>query len=290
MAALYYLFKIRLQSDKYTRERYAFSCLVASSSLVSIAIGNLSSREGIADHIYDFVSQLLGQQPSPPEPASVVEQLSITGLVLFGIYQIWRSYRDWNGLRSVDEVQRRRKNQSPSVILEGVDEAVRLVKRAPPRQIYDKNSIPSLQAILRSPLHDVVWHEHARQLFELWEANVIFRPENEDGWDDRQKCWYGLDRHTKKPIILFCPAEPPTDADLDTLIRRVDEIFKEEFSLYVAVRQAAQESSKVVVGGIQITTVTEKYLLDHIADFSDYCFDVTRRVEDSKLAESGLTI
>ena len=119
---------------------------------------------------------------------------------------------------------------------------------------------------------------------------LYFRQENEDGWDDRQKCWYGLDRHTKKPIILFCPAEPPTDADLGALIRRAHEIFKEEFALYVAVRQAPQESWKVVVGGMQITTVTEGYLLDHIADFSDYCFDVTRRVEEIKLSESGLTI
>ena len=151
LAALYYLLKFRIQSDKYTRERYAFSCLVASSSLLSIAIGSLTSKEGLADHIYQLVARLLGQQPAPSEPASVMEQLSITGLVSFGIYQIWRSYRDWNGLRSVDEFERQRKNVSPSVILEGFDEAVRLVKRTPPRQVYDKNSIPSLQAILKSP-------------------------------------------------------------------------------------------------------------------------------------------
>ena len=41
---------------------------------------------------------------------------------------------------------------------------------------------------------------------------------------------------------------------------------------------------------MDITTVTESYLLTHIADFSDYIFDITRRVEETKLPESNITI
>jgi hypothetical protein len=170
IGTLLYLFYVRLHAEKFTRERYAFSCLLTSSSLVTIAIANLSSKEGIVDRGFQFLSRLLGQTPPPSESASVTEKIAIVAVVAFALHQIWRSYREWGGLTSVEEIERRRRSQPPSLIKEGAQEAVRLLKRAPPRPVHEKYSIASLQAILKSPSHDVVWHEHARQLFELWDG------------------------------------------------------------------------------------------------------------------------
>ena len=198
-----YVVYVKIYSDKYTRERYAFSCLLASGSLLSLGISNISSKKGVGDHLYRLVAEISGQNPSAAGSASITEQLAITALVFFGVHLIWKSYRDWDGLRSVEEVDRRRRNQPPSFISQSVGEAVRLIKGDPPREVYDKRKVSFLQAILQSPSHDVVWHEHAKQLFELWDGGAIFRPEAEGGWDERQRCWYGTDRHTKKALRFF---------------------------------------------------------------------------------------
>ena len=287
-----YLIYVKAHPQKYTRERYAFSCLITSSSLIGIAIAAISSKEGMVDHIYNILLLAFDQETPPPEPASMTEKVLITILVAFALHHIWKSYReDWPGLISVDEMNRRRKSQSPSLLAAGVEEGIRLLKRAPPRTIFDKTDITFLQAVLKSPSHDVVWHEHARQLFELWDTNVAFRLDTDGGWDERWKCWYGSDRRTSKPLILFCPAEQPTDDDIKVLVHHLGVPSSiERPSVYTAVRHATQEHSTATVDGVEITTITEKYLLDHIADFSDYLFDIKRRIEETKLPESNLTI
>ncbi len=65
--------------------------------------------------------------------------------------------------------------------------------------------------------------------------------------------------------------------------------FPQPALIYVALRDGVGHSSSTLVGR-EIIWLSEGYLLDNIADFSDYLFDVTRRVEDARLADTHLTI
>jgi len=290
LLTLFYLLYVKYNSNRYTKERYCFSCLLSSVSLLGLGVTNISSREGFADHIYRLVAELLGERLPPSEPASVVEQIAITALVMFGVHKIWSSPKNWDGLRSVDDIERERKNLPNSTASQGVLEAIRLIKRAPSRQVFERNSLPLLQAVLASPSHDIVWHEHARQLFELWEGAATFKNESEGGWDERLKCWYGHDRRTRNPLILFCPSEQPPRAEIEAVVGMMKERIKGKFSLFIAVREALESISNETLLDTGITTITEDYLLDHVADFSDYCYDINRRVEETKLPESSATI
>jgi hypothetical protein len=290
IAALTYLIYIKVHQEKYTRERYAYSCLLTSSSIIAIALANISPREGVADHVYIFLSRLFGQEPSPAHPPSVVEQLSIVAVAGFAVHLIWRSYREWGGLTSADEAERRRRHQPPSIVKEGTDEALRIIKRSPARALYKKSAISSLQAVLKSPAHDVVWHEHARQLFELWNPNAIFRTDTDEGWDDQWKCWYGQERHTRGTVVLLCSSDKPTEHQVTALIEHLQVIFPDRPHLYIAIRRQDSEVTIDSVNGVKITTISEGYLLENIADFSDYFYDINRRVESTALPESNLTI
>ena len=73
---------------KYTREKYAFRCLAACVSLVTLLSVALASKESLVDHILTLVSMVTGNPKPASDPAPIVNNLLLAGVIAFAIYLI----------------------------------------------------------------------------------------------------------------------------------------------------------------------------------------------------------
>ena len=125
----------RSQREQYTREKYAFSCLAACVSLVTLAISAVSSKVGLFDHALNLIAIITGNSPIHEDPAPTEQKLLVCVIVGFAIYLIFKSHQNWGGLVSVNEADRMRLHQPPTFISQGIDEGLRLLKREPKREV-----------------------------------------------------------------------------------------------------------------------------------------------------------
>lgn len=278
----------KLREERYTRDKYAFRCLAAYISLIGLAVAAVSSKQGLVDHVLEFASSVAGQPYSPDPPAPMSEKLLIVALVTFGIYVIYKSHQNWHGLISVDEASRRRLQRPYSILSQGLDEGKRLLRRQPARAIYrDADRLKGDVATPSEP--NLVWHEHARELFELWHASCIFDNSSETAWDPRAKCWLG--RHTRRdePLLLFCYQSVPSESDLKEAADYFAEVARKCSAAAYAV-YPGQTSHRTLQHPFPVTLISERYLLDHLVDFTDYYNEIRRRVERLRFPDTDRTI
>ena len=288
LVAIGYLTYVRTNSDKYTKERYAFSCLTSTLSLANVAIIAVSSKERFTDHLARFIYTVIGADPPLPNPATALEQFLLVLLSVFAIYHIWQSYHSWPGAISVDEYGRRKRREPVTLIQQGSDEVIRLLYRGGPRAVFDKTQSARIAAMMYTPHDEIVWKEHIKQMFSIWNTDVVFSDED-SSWSDVLKCWFCSNRRSGSSVILFCFQEQPTIDEWQNISSEVRVEGVNPGKLYVAVRVggwsiAAQD------GGLDVTILTEDFLFDRIADFSDYKYDIIRRVEKATLPGSLFTI
>ena len=119
----------KLHKDEYTREKYAFACLAACASLVTMLGAQLFSKKGILDHFSSMISAAFGNAVLEPAPPSATEEILFTGVVSFAIYFIMRSHQDWSGGVSANEIEQKRLHRSTTLFSQGLQEGLRLIRR-----------------------------------------------------------------------------------------------------------------------------------------------------------------
>jgi hypothetical protein len=195
------------QREQYTREKYAFSCLAACVSLVTLAISAVSSKVGVFDHALNFIAIITGNPPIHEDPAPIEQKLLVCVIVGFAIYLIFKSHqnwKNWGGLVSVNEEDRKRLHQPTSFISQGFDEGLRLIKREPEREV-SQGSKKYKGDIVAPSQPPTIWHEYARELFELWYVKCSFDLRGETPWDPRMRCWRGRDTLRDEILYLILP-------------------------------------------------------------------------------------
>jgi hypothetical protein len=285
LACLTWVVYAKMHEGVYTREKYAFRCLAASVALAGLAVASISSRKDFADHVVDVIATFTGHPAPQGEPAPMSEQLLICGLVLFAIYMIFKSHREWDGQVSVQEAERRRLQIPESLIRQGISEGIRLVKRTPPPELYRRDHRIAGEVIVPGQ-PELVWHVHARELFELWYSTSSFSEQREDYWDARSKCWIGRDTRTGESLFLFCFHERPDEDCIASTSCYAENAAKGgRHSIFVVYRGTDAMSR---AGGVSL--LSEGYLLDNLVDFTDYYNEIRRRVEQQRFPDTGLTI
>jgi hypothetical protein len=287
-ACLVWVAYSKFREEELTREKYATRCLGATVSLVSLAVAAISSKQGPMDHVMKVASLITGQPAPPAEPISMSEQMMIVMLVAFATVLIFKSHSNWNGLVSADEVNRRRLQRPINLIPQALDESARLLRGAPEREIYQsasrlKGEVPEPAA---PPL---VWHEYARELFELWFGNSRFE-RSDSAWDGQMQSWSG--RHTKldQPLFLFCRQQEPSAPDLAAIALYVNELAAgRKVHVYIVHRGQIAKQDDLEYPQ-RITCLSESFLLDHLVDFADYYYAISRRVSTDCFPNSNNTL
>jgi hypothetical protein len=286
-----FLFYSALRHKENTREQYAFRCLATISTLVTLAITSVSSRQGLSDEVMALLSAALGHPVPEAPPAPFSEKALIVLLVAVAIYVIYKSHGKWAGAVSSDEVDRRRMKRTTSLVSQAIDESIRLARNRPHRKIYAEEPRIDPVAIPGEP--NLVWYDHARELFELTYRNASFQGAGSSGWDQHSRCWIGEDRVRKTKLLLFCVAEKPNKNELRkfhahaTIVsgaRQVDiyAIYRDVNGAYCAGGETCEEDD--------IRMFSEEYLYKNLVDFSDYFTEISRRVEDDPFSGTNTTI
>jgi len=218
-----------------------------------------------------------------PPPAPLSEKALMVFLVALGVHAIVKSHKNWVGCISADEIERQRMKKTNSLIFQGVDEGIRLACKKPERGIYVEEKRFDPVALPEEP--NLVWHNHARELFELWNPTSKFKIDGEFSWDTLNKCWIGKDKSYSRRLVLFCIMERPDQREIQEFERHVEKVFNgEDCSIYVIFRNCdgviCGDAIKAENGKIVI--ISEEYLYQSIVDFSDYFSDIKYRVENEQ--------
>jgi hypothetical protein len=289
LASWGYMLYVKLFSEKYTRERFAFASLAATSSVILTAIGQISSSQGLPQVLLSTFTSFFGVAPVyHPDPAPLSEKLLIVVLALTAAAWINRLNKDvWTGQVSVEDHQNRKQHKARSWVLDGFNEGSRILHGTSPRNTYEAAGQLALQTVLDTPTYTVVWHEHAKELVELWSTTLRFSPASEGGWDSVSKCWTGVDLSSHQNVLLFCYAEP-TQYDIDQIAADLQRKNGDPRPRALLCSRDPVDCNKIAELPIEI--LSERFLLDRIADFSDYYLEIRNRVEQNKLTDSELRI
>lgn len=141
----------KLFEQKYTRERFAFASLTAVTALLATAISQISSSEGLPQRLVSFVAHFFGIIIPAAQPASLSEKMLIAVLAIVGvvwIHLVNRSSASWRGQLSIAEFRNREQHRTQPWLVAGIDEGMRVLRRAAPRSTHTQSVQTALQAIL----------------------------------------------------------------------------------------------------------------------------------------------
>lgn len=290
LALIVHLYRSVSNPKENTREQYAFRCLSTISALAVLCIASISSKTSLFDQILSLIARISGNPIPDTPPAPVSEHILL--VVIFAVITLYisKSHENWNGKISADEEERRRMKRATGMLVQGVDEAVRLVKHRPQRKIYVNDKRLDSVTIPSEP--NLVWHDHARELFELWMPVSRFPNDGSVTWNNREKTWHGRDKAKKQPIYIYCDDSIIDTRALQNFKAYTKTITTGPANLYAIVKSYPADLTLVDGYGSKngITFLSEDYLYSQIVDFSDYYNDIVRRVEVDAFAGSDRVI
>jgi len=275
-----YVIYTKIKQNESTREQYAFRCLGAIISLCSLAIASIASKQGISDQIMMLISATLGHPIKEGPPATWQEKALISLTTIITIHFIYKSYENWKGIISADEAEKKRMKRSTTLIPQAIDEGVRIIKSRPRRELANQEQ--RIDPVIVPSEPNLVWYDHARELFELWYPSSSFMDPDLPGWTSHEKCWIGRDKIHKKEFFLFCISNEPTDDDLISFSQFATSIStKNDNLIYVVHRECTASYAKkpLPFSDDFVHILSEEYLYKNIVDFSDYFNDINKRAE-----------
>jgi hypothetical protein len=280
----------KMREERYTHERYALRCVTATASLVLAAITAISSHKGFIDHFLDLLSAGFGISTQDATPAPLSEKFLIVILVAVAIYFIMNSHKSWHGLISEQEAERRRTRRPNHIGIQALEEAHRIITRNPDR-IADYGGVNKrIYEISDPPQPDLVWHEYARDLFELWYSTCDFAHGGSPSWDQRMRCWSGKETRRGLPLFLFCWHSPPSEQQLGEIVLYIKETMSvgAGYAGFILHREKFPTRMRTEIKELEI--ISEEYLLDNIVDFTDYYTHISNRVNAEPAADANVTI
>jgi len=216
----------------------------------------------------------------------------ILALALISIVVI-RIYEGWHGAVSVRHFTKDRYHEAAPLLAEGLFEAKRVLKRAPPLQIHTQDQTQNLPTALEQPQTSLAWHMQARDLISLRYPNYVF--DKDQDWHDEERCWIGSNRKSSSVVAVRCDTHELSHNQVVRFVEYVARIQRKrgasplDLELILAIRIAGKKQVSQVLG-YNITHETESSLLEGLVDFTDYFADIRRRVERHSLPDSSLTL
>lgn len=273
-------------SEKYTREKYAFTALATASTLTILAIKSVTTAPPWTS-LGGLMAMMLGKPLPELHVAPWSEKILILGFTAFVIWELHKAHMNWDGPVSERQHNLDQLSQTENLLSEGTYELRRLIARRPPEKVYQKPryKFPQLQV----PSVNLVWRDHARELAELRWPYYYF--DVYEDWHQEAACWIGRHTQTGERIALQCAHDYPLRQSLEDLVRYVQKIVGLDSTVkFTVLTQSDTVRPTEVILGQEIHHYTEKSLLDNLVDFTDYVADIRRRVKKIALPDSDLTL
>ena len=182
--------------------------------------------------------------------------------------------------------------EAAPLVIEGIIEVLRVLKRQPPLEVFAERS-EELEPSLDQPLGDLAWHVQARDLICLRSASYDINAD--DGWHDQEHCWIGSNRRSSQLVAIRCAEGDLQHKDVARFLIYADDLAYQQskapdkMELILAIRQSPS-TQPVNINGRTVRKETESTLLENLVDFSDYYRDIIKRVEEESLPDSDTTL
>lgn len=257
---------------RYSRDRFAFFAWSSLTAIGLLFLAQIGLGFGLLDVVLLVARDLfkLNVQIEDYRPGALEY---VVGLVVYVVLCLTASsiHRNWGGDRwsgreqVVDTTDVLEKDEAGSLGHSGVTEA-------------------AYKAIRPAEGASREWRTQARQLLTLARPDLTF--DNTEGWHAEESTWIGRHRRTGEVVAVLCHLSLPGATQIAGWRSYVTEIYPTvPIELIVAIRQNANQTKPPP--GVEV--VTEEALLDDLVDFSDYIYEIRRRVETDKLGDSNLT-
>jgi len=210
LAAGIYLL-IRAFRKKHTKARFAFAALAVLSSLTTIIITSVLAKETPLQALFVIISPIFGQhyQPRSADPFELV----ILVVLLWFMHATCTSFfRNWQGPISFEEYRRDVRQETRSLIGEGVEELKRHLRRLPEPEVFVPAARPNAINELKTPEDSLAWNIQARELLSLTNSNLFF--DRDSGWDHDALCWHGENERSGDYLLLRCSINDPDEDEL----------------------------------------------------------------------------
>jgi len=275
--------------NTYTRERFAFAALFATSSLTIFGITTIFNIPPWTALIY--IWSLFQDKPMMLFKMSFSDKLLVLIFIGYSIYIIHRYYSKWEGLTSVNQHQMDNIHEYPVLYIEGFKELIRIIRRKPPIKVYEHKNYTTYFSALSQPFHKLTWRDQARELIMLKFPEINFH--SEEGWHESKLCWVGKNIKTNAIVGLLCIREEPSAKERQVFINYIEKcnskFTDQSIELFIAI-QDGNEQKNLNVDNYEIIQETESTLLNDLVNFKDYFIEIKKRVEFECLPDSDLTL
>lgn len=275
-----------LYKRRYTREKFAFSLLLHYTSIITLFLQYVLAPSYLETVInYCLVEILHWKELQFEQPSIVVIVAVIIILISYFNFTI-KIYKNWNGGKSVDEIENYYGNQEVYIL----QESLKYITN-PKSRILGQDEKLELEGTSydQMEVENVVWHIHAAELLKLKDSQ--YKIDFAKHWYSQENCYITKYGDNGQIIAILCSLHMVADAKLSGFLRFVKGQTKEaDFIRYIwAIQDNVNLEIKEIDGHI-IEIVTEKRLLETLVDFNDYKHDIMRRYSEKEIYEgSGLT-
>lgn len=284
-----YALIVWIRRKRYTRERFAFACLMAVVTLTT-ALFAVAFGQSMPWHLAaGALSWATGQNFTLPAPSFGDYGFLITVYIL-SLLAIGRLYDRWDGLKSQRQYELEQRHESVPLIREGIGELSRLIQRRQALVIHETNT-HQLASQLQNPSYTVAWRDRARELVRLKWTFYTFPADI--GWHDNAGCWVGQNVNTKDLALLWCLHQAPSDEDLRSFVEYSKRMQNDNGKARAELIVAVQNDNVMPIrewNGLQIQFETETTLLDQLVDWTDYYHDLRKRFGVDRLPDSESTL
>lgn len=287
------------KSKKYTREKFAFTSSINILILFTTFISNLTNGISIKYIIVNTVLEMLYHLNFISENflnKNIIQQNNLTPwetvvyLVIICFVTEWhfRIFKNWGGQKSILQHEQEERQEKPSISTDAIafitpNSSKR--KKLQPFENKSNNSLITNDLIIEKK----TWCDTARMLYKIRNKNSTF----DDLFDEQNRCWWGHDSRTKQRVILACPHHQFSTNEIIQLIEYLDGVrdhTHQECKIVIASKFKNEYPVNEVLGKHCVNRTDEEKLLENLVNFDDYFSDIVKRVENSKLPETEVTI
>ena len=284
-----YALIIWIRRRKYTKERFAFAALGAIVLLATTFLTSVLGNTMPWDLVAIVFNQVTGEKVTVPKPGFADYGLLLSGFTL-AIFAILSIFKRWDGLLSEQDFELGQRRESMSLVVEGIQELSRIIKREEPLKIHQSDK-HRLLLQLNEPVSSLAWRDRARELLRLKMSCYVFSPDR--AWHENVKCWVGKNMNTNDLVVLFCSSELPDEESLDIFITYSERLTDDHNESRAELILAVEDSLAPPINhwrDKEIQFETEETLLTGLVDWTDYKHDLQKRIEIDHLPDSTLSI
>jgi hypothetical protein len=285
-----------IKRRRYTRERFAFAALTSICIMVLLGIGTVPAGETPWNILFIIIAKLIGYENYIPKSPGFIDYAFIFLVIYLAIQSINKLHKNWgrcDGAISTQQyIHDKRHEQSP-LLLEGISELTRIIKKEQALEVYDDLADKSeILYAIDCPTNSLSWHTQAKELFVLKSSRYTFP---DDQWHEQYSCWFGTNKMTNNPVIIFCSTIFPDDkkiTDFFDYIKKYSENNGIDFSIieiFFSIKENCSRSD-ITYENYTYNVETESSLLNNLVDFEDYFSDIKYKVEMELLPDSKLTL